>query len=104
MLNWAISVKAQAPRASKSYNTGADLTRRGGGVLTEDEKKRLFSMGKDWDKESVLRGTENNFPLMEELIKQMPAKDITEAGLYDRENLDLPFASEKKLVALLGGK
>merc|ERR1712157_701202 len=26
----------------------------------------------------------------------------TEAGLFDRENLDLPFSSESNLVALLG--
>lgn len=40
--------------------------------------------------------------LLEELIKLTPAKDITEAGLFDRENLDLPFSSKNKLVALLG--
>jgi len=27
-----------------------------------------------------------------------------EACLFDRENLDLPFSSQKKIVALLGGK
>merc|ERR1712025_835816 len=32
----------------------------------------------------------------------MDARDITEAGLFDRENLDLPFSSENNLVALLG--
>lgn len=101
MLIWAITVNAEAPRANKSDNKGTDLTRRGGGVMTDAEKKRLFSMGKDCDKESVLRGIKD-FPLIEKLIDQTPAEDITEAGLYDRENLDLPFTSEKKLVALLG--
>merc|ERR1711935_1168856 len=39
---------------------------------------------------------------LEKLIEVTPAKDITEAGLFDRENLDLPYSSESKLVALLG--
>lgn len=100
-LIWAITVNSKAGRSNRGEDKGSDLTRRGGGVLTEDEKKRLFSIGKGCDKESVFRGIKD-FPLIEKLIERTPAEDITEAGLYDRENLDLPYTSEKKLVALLG--
>jgi len=100
-LVWSITIRSDGQRKSES-NDGKDLTRRGGGPLTEAEKKRLFdftSHGKD--SESVVRGIKN-FPLLEKLIEVTPAKDITEAGLFDRKNLDLPFSSETKLVALLG--
>jgi len=100
-LVWAISIRSESQRTSES-NDGKDLTRRGGGPLTKAEKKRLFdftSHGKD--SESIVRGIKN-FPLLEKLIEATPAKDITEAGLFDRENLDLPYSSETKLVALLG--
>lgn len=73
-------------------------------MLTEQDKERLFAFGSHGsDSESVVRGVKK-FPLLEQLIESTPAQDITEAGLYDRENLDLPYSSEKKLVALLGGK
>merc|ERR1712232_737444 len=79
-----------------------DLTRRGGGPLTEEEKKRLFDFDNDGNnRDSVVRGMEN-LNILKELIRLTAAKDITEAGLYDREKLDLPFASESHLVALLG--
>ena len=103
MLNWAVTIYSKAPQVSGG-NDGSDLTRRGGGVLTEQEKERLFAFGSHGsDSESVVRGVKK-FPLLEQLIESTPAQDITEAGLYDRENLDLPYSSEKKLVALLGGK
>merc|ERR1719330_1409018 len=101
VLNWAVTIASKEPGTSKN-NDRSDLTRRGGGPLTEEEKKKLFdfnSHGKD-SKRGV-RGM-TNLPLLEELIRLTPAKDITEAGLFDRENLDLPFSTENKLVALLG--
>lgn len=101
MLNWAFTIGSKAQRVSKS-NDGKDLTRRGGGPLTEKEKKRLFDFtnhGKD--SVSVVRGVKD-FPLLERLLEVTPANDITEAGLYDRMNLDLPYSSDSKLVALLG--
>ena len=85
-------------------NGRSDLTRRGGRALTEEDRERLFDFGSHGsNSESLVRGVKQ-FPLLEQLIGSTPAQDITEAGLYDRENLDLPYSSEKKLVALLGGK
>jgi len=110
MLNWAVSIRAEDHRTSTN-NDGTDLTRRGGGPLTESEKKHLFDFQgarrnlrrkKNRDNsESLVRGI-RDFPLLELLIERTPAKDITEAGLFDRENLDLPYSSDSKLVALLG--
>merc|ERR1712070_957586 len=101
MLNWAVTIASKQPETSKN-NDGTDLTRRGGGPLTEEEKKKLFDFNNHGKgSKSVVRGM-TNLTLLEELIKLTPAKDITEAGLFDRENLDLPFSSESKLVALLG--
>lgn len=101
MLNWAITVRSEHEEKSGA-NDGTDLTRRGGGPLNESEKKRLFdfdSHGKN--SESLVKGIKN-FPFLETLIKVTPAESITEAGLNDRENLNLPFTSDSKLVALLG--
>jgi hypothetical protein len=101
VLNWAITVGSKEHRKSKN-NNGNDLTRRGGGPLTEEDKKRLFDFSSNGkDSESVVQGL-TEFALLEELINLTPAKDITEAGLFDRENLDLPFVSENNLVVLLG--
>jgi len=101
VLNWAITIRSETERLSGA-NDGKDLTRRGGGPLTEDEKNRLFDFGSHGrHSKSVVRGVKD-FPLLEKLIEMTPAQDITEAGLFDRENLDLPYSSEKKLVALLG--
>lgn len=101
MLNWAVTIYSETPEGVKN-NNGKDLTRRGGGPLSEEEKKRLFdfqSHGRG--SESVVRGIKD-FPLAQLAIEETPAGDITEAGLYDREHLDVPFTSESKLVALLG--
>lgn len=101
VLNWAITLKSDAPTRSKN-NNGKDLTRRGGGPLTEAEKKRLFDFtGRGGNSDSVFEGI-TNFPFLQQLIELTPASDITEAGLFDRENLDLPFSSDSNLVALLG--
>ena len=114
MLNWDITIASKDPPATRSG--GGDSTRRGGGVLTEEEKNRLLSLGAvrqtpsgdrckncEHKTESVLGGIQD-FPFLENLLKATPASDITEAGFYDRANLDLPYTSETKLVALLGGK
>jgi 2-polyprenyl-6-methoxyphenol hydroxylase-like FAD-dependent oxidoreductase len=76
----------EPPRATN------DLTRRGGGILTEHEKKDLIAKF----------GTDGNFALMEAVLEHTPADAITLAGLFDRKNLDLPYSSPGKLVALLG--
>lgn len=103
MLNWAFTIESKKQNFSKN-NDGKDLTRRGGGPLTEDEKKVLFDFTNHGRKsKSVVRGVKD-YPLVEKLIAATPAEDITEAGLFDRKNLNLPFTSESKLVALLGGK
>lgn len=100
MLNWAITIQSETSSLSAS-NDGKDLTRRGGGPLTEPEKKRLFDFGEGSD--GVMKGVQSGkFPLVERLIEATPAADITEAGLFDRENLELSFSSSSKLVALLG--
>merc|ERR1712025_545945 len=89
MLNWAVTIYSDTQRRS-SANDGKDLTRRGGGPLTEAEKKKIFDFsaanhGKG--SESLFRGV-TDFPLLE--------------MIFERSNLDLPFSSDKKLVALLG--
>lgn len=101
MLNWAFTIYSKKTSFSKN-NDGTDLTRRGGGPLTEDEKKILFDFSSHGRKsKSIVKGVKD-WPLIEKLIAATPASDITEAGLYDRQNLNLPFSSESKLVALLG--
>ncbi|VEU43880.1 unnamed protein product [Pseudo-nitzschia multistriata] len=113
MLNWGITVASKNEPAARG-----DSTRRGGGVLSEDEKKQLLSLGgkketpkKRWGGATKTKAKTTNrsllaniedFPLLEELLAATPAKDITEAGFYDRKDLDLPYTSEGKLVALLG--
>eukprot|EP00536_Pseudo-nitzschia_multiseries_P006753 jgi/Psemu1/239641/estExt_Genewise1.C_1470024 len=115
MLNWGITIGSKTSPAARS--DGGDSTRRGGGVLTEADKARLLSFGKHhpggttnrcfgWcgkqkSTDSLLEGIQD-FPLLEEILKATPAKDITEAGFYDRKNLDLPYTSKGKIVALLG--
>lgn len=103
MLNWAVTLKSESSSRSEN-NNGKDLTRRGGGPLTEADKKRLFDFtAHEKDSESVVKNI-SDFPLLQQLIELTPASDITEAGLFDRQNLDLPYSSESNLVALLGGK
>mmetsp|Transcript_6615 Transcript_6615/g.18995 ORF Transcript_6615/g.18995 Transcript_6615/m.18995 type:complete len:524 (-) Transcript_6615:114-1685(-) len=116
MLNWGLTIASKTPPAARK--DGGDSTRRGGGVLTEAQKTELLSFGKHlpggdngrrWSgwcgkrnsTGSLLEGIQD-FPLLEELLKVTPAREITEAGFYDRKNLDLPFTSKGKLVALLG--
>lgn len=110
MLNWIFSIRSKNAHSLSKQNDGTDLTRRGGGPLTEDEKKRLFEFVGNAGQNTTPSGPKTvnlvqgvrNFPLLEKLIANTPAEDITEAGLFDRENLNQPFTSETKLVALLG--
>jgi len=119
MLNWGITIASKKPPQHLSNDSSGDLTRRGGGVLTESGKQELLSFGTRRKKHIYLRGRSTkkhqsssilqgmragNFPLLEKILQNTPAEDITEAGFFDRKNLDLPYTSEKKLVALLGGK
>jgi 2-polyprenyl-6-methoxyphenol hydroxylase-like FAD-dependent oxidoreductase len=101
VLVWAVTVRTNdLPTSNISTKTNNDSTRRGGGVLTEEGKERLFPSSGS----STLLGIGNNLPILRKIIENTPANDITEACLFDRENLDLPFSSQKKRVALLGGK
>lgn len=87
---WVLGVKSDKPPS----DTSDDLTRRGGGVLSETAKTELLNTFKD-------SGTMID-PVLETMISGTPADQITEAGLFDRVNLDLPYSSPGKLVALLG--
>jgi len=40
--------------------------------------------------------------LLKTVVRQTEASDITEAGIFDRKNLDLSYSSEGKLIAILG--
>jgi len=40
--------------------------------------------------------------LIRKLFEGTEAADITEAGIFDRKNLDLPYSTDGKLVAILG--
>merc|ERR1712157_663912 len=72
---------------------GNDLVRRGGSVLTEEDKRRQLE-------EEFLDKIMDDNKLVRLLVKDAPASGITRAGLFDRKNLNLPFADGR--VALLG--
>ncbi|EJK59787.1 hypothetical protein THAOC_19951 [Thalassiosira oceanica] len=82
---WALCLRAHSSAAKSSD----DLTRRGGFVLDEKSKEELE------------RSAEAYCPLIRKVIDETPAGGITKAGLFDRENLDLPY-STKNRVALVG--
>lgn len=82
---WSLFRRADAPPSSKSN----DLTRRGGSVLTEESKASLLN--------DTLR---SHGKLVTELVRATPAHAVTHVGLWDRQNLDLPWSSDR--VALLG--
>ena len=106
VLVWGVVVRSKEPPTRNDTSSSLltqnnnDSTRRGGGVLTEEGKERLFPSGSS----SSILGRGNSLPILRKLIEHTPANDITEAGLFDRENIDLPYSSPKKLVALLGGE
>lgn len=69
-----------------------DLTRRGGGILTERGKLKMMKMIEDGGYSDLIKT----------VVRQTEASDITEAGIFDRKNLDLSYSSEGKLIAILG--
>ena len=86
---WILGMAVDAPK-----NTSNDLTRRGGGVLSETAKSNLLHSFKESGVPVA--------PILERVISATPSDQITEAGLFDRINLDLPYSSPGNLVALLG--
>merc|ERR1712070_921389 len=84
VFTWVVCVYSKSPPKKSSD----DLTRRGGFVLNEIEKKELEDI------------VSNYSSLVKTIIKETPPSAITKVGLFDRENLDLPYASGR--VALLG--
>lgn len=108
VLLWGITVASKTPTGdSKS----GDLTRRGGGVLTQEDKEKLLSFGSSSSNKSSTNNSDSSllkgikdFPLLRMILDETPAKDITQAGFFDRKNLNLPYTSKMKLVALLGGR
>ena len=86
---WCFFEPAEQPPG----NASDDLTRRGGCVMTQHSKSQLL--------DSVEKRPHFS-ALAQKVIEATPAEMITEAGIFDRQRLDLPFSSPAKLVALLG--
>jgi len=86
-LIWALFLPSKEP--PKTTN---DMTRRGGRTLSESSKKDL---------QTKMQG-QTGMALLNMTLEHTLPSDITEAGLFDRKNLDLPYSSPGKLVALLG--
>lgn len=82
---WVFGVRNHNPAAA---NLSGDLVRRGGAHFTGVSKQKEI--------DRVL--TSKHDGLIRSMMAQ--AEDITRAGLYDRENLNLPYVDG--LVALLG--
>jgi len=83
---WVWVVHNKEPPNANATN---DLTRRGGSILTPEDKQRELS-------ELVA----NRADVLKCILEETPAEDITRAGLFDRENLNLPYTDGR--VALLG--
>jgi len=86
-LLWGMFFSSEKPPADTN-----DLTRRGGGILTEKGKQELLKKFEGSDTSTFIKS----------IVQQTNAADITEAGIFDRENLNLPYSSAGKLVAILG--
>ncbi|CAB9524143.1 heptyl-3-hydroxy-4(1H)-quinolone synthase [Seminavis robusta] len=86
---WMLGLKEEDQPAA---NVSDDLRRRGGAIMTEESKQALLDMLKQ-------RSRDHDASMIE-IIRATP--EITQAGLFDRANQDLPFSSPGKLVALLG--
>lgn len=85
VFNWALCLHGDAPPKKSSD----DLTRRGGFVLDDKDKEDLQGI------------VQNYSPLIKRIIEETPAHNMTNVGLYDRDNLDLPYSTNKR-IALLG--
>ena len=83
---WGYVLANKTPPAAKATN---DLTRRGGSVLTTEEKKREI--------DEVIADRSRVLQLM---MQEPPANEITRAGFFDRKRLDLSYIDGR--VALLG--
>lgn len=83
---WVYVVNNPTPPSS---NRSGDLTRRGGSVVSEEDKQRELQL--------LLTGRSNVF---RSIIEATPAANITRAGLFNRSNLELPHVDGR--VALLG--
>ena len=78
-----------ANKTPPNANATNDLTRRGGSVLTTEEKKREI--------DEVIADRSKVLQLM---LQEPSADEITRAGFFDRKNLDLSYINGR--VALLG--
>jgi len=74
-------------------NASNDLTRRGGSVLTAEEKRAAMD-------KITLSSSDRGNRVVELLMAATPAESITRSAFYDRKNLDLPYVDG--VVALLG--
>lgn len=78
-----------ANKKPPNANATNDLTRRGGSVLTTEEKKREI--------DEVIA---DRSKVLQLLMQEPSADEITRAGFFDRKNLDLSYIDGR--VALLG--
>ncbi len=86
-LLWGLFFPSEEPPTDTN-----DLTRRGGGILTEKGKQELIKK---------FEGSKYS-DIFKYMFQETEAADITEAGIFDRKNLDLPYSTDGKLVAILG--
>lgn len=92
---WAFCIKPESLLSTNNRNSSPeqptdDLTRRGGQVLNDETKQQLLA---------IFQGRDE---LLQLIVQETPASDITQVGLFDRSNLDLSYTDDSKLVALLG--
>ena len=83
---WAYVLANKTPPTANASN---DLTRRGGSVLTAEEKKREI--------DDMVAGCSKVLKL---IVQQPSPGEITRAGFFDRKNLNLSYIDGR--VALLG--
>lgn len=83
---WGYVLAKKTPPTANATN---DLTRRGGSVLTAEEKKR-----------EIDEVTADRSKVLKLMMQEPSADEITRAGFFDRKNLDLSYIDGR--VALLG--
>jgi len=83
---WGYVRANKTPPNARATN---DLTRRGGSVLTAEEKKR-----------EIDEVVANRSRVLQLMMQEPSADEITRAGFFDRKNLDLSYIDGR--VALLG--